>query len=295
MLGALNPRFLEGELCVPPAAKIVEDQRDRRKKAKLRALFVQGCRPGADKIIRCSPELMRGRTEERLRALGLYRPTDRLTLEAYAMARNIASEAGQGSGAEKLAIGEVLLNRARRGKGVTSLTLKDGSFFARQRGSNPPVSSVRDPNWEDIVAAELVLTGRSGNISRGATHYFSPRAMDFLFRREQVRRDRFGLYDSWSRSLVWVGYVPGVDLERQFFMREGSPGEIAEKRPIGLSALKEPTPASVLSPPECSFLFGGVTRLLFAAGGLAAFAGAAYWIASRLASGPASLPWRIGR
>ena len=257
-------------ICIPTAASFVEAEKARREVLGLGSLKT-GCTPDASGVIQCPPERMRAATEARLRSLGLYGTGERLTMATYAMARNIHSEAGnRATGAEKLAIGETLVTRARL-KGVTQLKLMTRSGkFAKQKGCNPCVSSARDPAWEDIVAAELVLSGRSGGISMGATHYFAPGAQDALFRSGRVSKNRFQVYDLWTSGsdlITWVGYVPGVDFERQMFFRK-MPGtaagraEHARMRPIGRSALTSTMPESIFQAPECRFTERGGKVLL---------------------------------
>lgn len=261
-------------ICIPKAAGDVDLERARRSARNIGSLKT-GCTPDSTGVIQCSPESMRATTEAKLRSLGLYGPREKLSMAVYAMARNIHSEAGnRATGAEKLAIGETLVTRARQ-KGVTQLKLmtRNGKF-AKQRGCNPCVSSARDPAWEDIYAAELILSGRSGNISQGATHYFSPRAMDNIKRQRAAQgrsfRDRFELYDEWTSGgdlLTWVGYIPGVDFERQMFFRKmpktpAGRAEHARVRPIGRKALTSRMPLSIFRAPECRFTERGGNVLL---------------------------------
>ena len=247
-------------LCVPRAASVVASQRAARTARGIKN-FKTGCTPNASGLITCDPDSMRATTEAKLHSLGLYAPSKRLTMAVYAMARNIGSEAGDNAtAAEKLAIGETLVTRAAI-KGVSQFKLmtRDG-HFARQKGRNPAVSSARDPQWEDIVAAELVLSGRSGDVSRGATHYFAPKAQDSLFASGRVSNNRTMIYDSWTSGgdlLTWVGYTPGIDKERQFFFKPlpktaAGRAEHDRMRSIGRQALVRATPASILSAPSCS-------------------------------------------
>lgn len=252
---------------------MVASQKTIRKSQGIKTLET-GCDPNSSGLISCSPESMRALTEKKLHELGLYPRSKRLTMAVYAMARNIASEAGvSATPAEKLAIGEVLVTRSIVA-GVSQLKLmtRDG-HFARQRGRNPAVSSAQDPNWEDIVAAEMVLTGKSGDVSRGATHYFDPKTQDSLFASGRVSNDRTAIYDSWSSGgdlLTWVGYTPGIDKERQFFFaplpktRAGR-AENLRMRAIGRQALLSPTPSSILAATDCS---ARERRLAASAGGI---------------------------
>jgi hypothetical protein len=212
---------------------------------------------------------MRATTEANLRASGLYPPGKRLDLQTYIMARNIGSEAGsRATGAEKLVMGEALINRAReKGKTFAQIALFNGTRFGAQLGTNPAVATARDPFFEDIVAAELVMSGASGNLGKGATHYFSPNTMDAMKRSGKITRDRFDLYDEWTSGrdlMTWVGYVPGIDINRQFLLRRmpktaAGRAESARMKPLGRQALSRPTPKSIFDAPICrdSFLLAG--------------------------------------
>lgn len=196
-------------VCVPAAAAQVEAARALRKSRNMGSVK-SGCtcsaiRPrGAGKpekcFVPCAPERMRATTEANLRASGLYPPGKSLGMQTYIMARNIGSEAGsRATAAEKLVMGEALISRARAsGLTFAQIAMFNGSRFGAQLGRNPAVATARDPFWEDIVAAELVLSGRSGNLGRGATHYFSPAAMDAIKKRRGRGRDCFELYDEWT-------------------------------------------------------------------------------------------------
>lgn len=196
---------------------------------------------------------MARRVSNQLQSVGLLPLGQELPLETYAVARNVASEAGTGTIAEKVAIAEAAYHRAREaGRPMLSFMLKDGKYFGRQRGRNPAVATSRDPKWEDIAIASLVAQGKTDNFARGATHYFSPRAMDALHRKGRVDVDRWGLYERWTKSygLAWVGPIPGINPHRQFLMRE-----VPQESPLwqqqyeaGLRALQEPPPGE---PPLC--------------------------------------------
>lgn len=254
MLSAMESAVFSGPLCVPAGARTVE-------LAKARGIgqIRSGCRADSSGVVPCDPETMRADAERKLHQLGLFPHAKRLTMNVYAMARNIHSEGGRGSGAEKLVLGEALVNRARQ-KGTSLLGLMSRSGrFARQKGCNPCVSSSQDPSWDDIVAAMLVLAGQSAGISRGATHYFSPRAQDSLFKSGRIRLSARQVYDSWTSGgdlLTWVGHIPGIDTHRQMFFRK-EPKTLAGRarstsmRKAGSAALGMPTPAGILYAPQC--------------------------------------------
>jgi hypothetical protein len=216
----------------------------------------------------CSPEKMRATTERKLRELGLYPAGKSLTMPTYIMARNIQSEAGSGTGAEKLAMGEALIARARvSGKSFAEIAMWRGQYFGAQYGKNPAVATRKDPRWEDIVAAELVLAGETKDFTRGATHYFSPRGMDYGFSKGTLSKNARMTYDRWvdDFGLVWVGHVPGIDTRSQMLFREGQP--TAAQRAAGVAALRSETPRDIYRAPTC------VDRPFLASGGGVALAG----------------------
>lgn len=231
-----------------------------RSGCKCSSLRSRGPGKPAKCFVPCSPEQMRATTEGNLHASGLYPPHKRLDMQTYIMARNIGSEAGsRATGAEKLVMGEALIHRARQsGKTFAQIALYNGTRFAAQLGRNPAVATARDPFWEDIVAAELVMSGASGDLGRGATHYFAPNGMDALKRRGGSR-DRFELYDEWTSGrdlLTWVGYIPGIDINRQFLLKKmpksaAGRAESARMRPLGRQALARPTPHHIIDAPVC--------------------------------------------
>lgn len=280
---AMIQRPVPSKACIPAAAGEVEQARALRKSRNMGAVR-SGCgctsfrsrSAGKPKkcFVPCAPEKMRATTEANLHASGLYPPGKRLDLQTYIMARNIGSEAGSSAtGAEKLVMGEALIHRARQdGKTFAQIALFNGTRFGAQLGKNPAVATARDPFFEDIVAAELVMSGASGNLGRGATHYFSPNGMDFMKRTGKGTRDRFDLYDEWTSGgdlLTWVGYVPGINIDRQFLLRKmpktaAGRAESARMKPLGRQALANPTPASVFDAQVCSrFMIEG-SRIGFA-------------------------------
>jgi len=222
---------------------------------------------------------MRATTEANLRRLGLYPSGKELSMDTYIMARNIATEvSGDGPGAELLAIGEVLINRAQlKGISFEKIGMWNSQYFAAQVGRNPAVATAKNPQWEDIVAAELVMAGESRGFTNGATAYFAPRAQD------KDPKGRFGTYDRWTGwGWAWVGYVPGIDFESQMFFRElNLPAEqrfFDEMFSLGKQALMaKTTPRAVMMPVACAMPMDK-TPIWLAAGVLALGAGAYYFL-----------------
>jgi hypothetical protein len=293
----------EASFCVPQAAQGVEAARAFAKSRSIGAIR-SGCaatasRPDSPaKYVPCNPEVMRKRTEERLHALELFPRSKGLSMATYIMARNIASEVDSGApGVEHLVIGEALLNRAQTsGDPITKIAMWNGRYFAQQSGSNPAVATARDPNWEDIVAAEYVMAGMSGGVSRGATHYFGPRAQDRMHKlwlacqkgdkaacerigNRRYTKDAAEVIRRWSKWGRWVGHVPGIDIRSQMFFRDDRPSD-AQTLAAALTAVRESSPAAVMKPPQCAEVPGvpASIALVLGLGALAAGAlGLLYW------------------
>jgi hypothetical protein len=220
VLVALSNPSLGGDsaYCVPRWAQTIEAAKARG----LKKFRVPGCSYNDElEVVPCSPEAMRKSVERQLHESGLYPPWKPLRADVYGVARNVRSEAGSGSPSEKVAMAEAALNRASyAGWPLSRVIMKNGTRYGRQRGTNPPVSTRQDPYWDDLVVAELVLTGQTRNFARGATHYWSPNAIDSMHRQGRHRDDRWSLYDRWSGDwgMAWVGPLPGVNHNKQFLM-----------------------------------------------------------------------------
>jgi hypothetical protein len=106
--------------------------------------------------------------------------------EVEALARVIASEAGGGTRAEKLAIGWTERNRALAlGRSLYAI------FFPwrEQKGANPPASSAR-PATDDTrsVAREVLSAPQAQDPTQGATAFFEPKLQDILFKAGALAR-----------------------------------------------------------------------------------------------------------
>ena len=168
-------------------------------------------------------------------------------------ARLIASEHASATFTEGACIVDTEVNRAeRRGKSLyRSLTHAD--TFGKQ-GRKRPASTRRDPQYRHLLAARAVLSGKARGISRGATRFFDPVAMEAMHRKyrrwveggKQGKRpavvscDALTLLEAWSfdlgrgpsgnrcppdrskrgrHTLAWVGPIPGVNALRLFLMK----------------------------------------------------------------------------
>lgn len=212
--------------CIPAWIYTIQAERVRAKVAGVqdKALgYHSDCQVGSSSVISCEPEVMRARTETRIKSLGLYPRDRRLTLDAYTIARNIKSEAGNDSIAEKVLIAQAAITRSRvEGKSISHsrLTMRNGRNYAKQSGTNPAVATSHDPTWEEIVIAEMALHGTFGDFGRGGTLYFSPNDMG-------GKSKVLEIYERWTHNwgntktgLAWVGPLPGVNPRHQFLLRK---------------------------------------------------------------------------
>ena len=179
-----------------------------------KTLLRSGCRPDADGNIQCAPETMRADAERQLQASRHWPPGKPLDLATYTLARYMQSEVGGGTAEERVAVGEAAVNRARlRRQDVTALLLYTqpnrlyGQINVPGKGNvnRRWASTSRDPSVLTTLLADLVLSGASENVSRGADdqdgleykRYF-PVPMDRI-----LSEARSGKY--------WVGPIAGVD------------------------------------------------------------------------------------
>lgn len=172
-----------------------------------------GCRPDEVGEIRCAPETMRASAERQLRASGFWPPTKPLDLATYTLARYMHSEVGDGTVEERVAVGEVGVNQAkRRGQDVNGLLLFTqpshlyGEINVAGGGSTGRFAATsRDPSVLTTLLADLIQSGLDENINLGADDQdglefqrFFPVPMNRILSEAQSGR-------------YWVGPIPGVD------------------------------------------------------------------------------------
>lgn len=187
-----------------------------------------GCTVNSSGNAPCSPESMRANAEAQGRAQGWW-PDKHMSLEVYTLARYMTSEVGSGSVEERVAVGEAAVNRVKRWKlgSINNLLLFRQPAGHPNRGYYGPIHGVgtgtstapygrwaatsRDPTNVNLLLADLILSGRSGNFNDGADdqvgiEYFeSPRAY--------VQRKANG-------GSYWIGPLPGVDHWRTFLVKD---------------------------------------------------------------------------
>ena len=97
-----------------------------------------------------------------------------VSLNEYALARNIQSERGSGSVEEWVVIGEVARNEAQRRKISVSQLLLLNKYRIKAFGTLDHgrwASTKQDPTVGQILVAKFILAGRTGNFAQGATSY----------------------------------------------------------------------------------------------------------------------------
>jgi hypothetical protein len=287
-----------GVPCIPSWYHQILAERGRAKAAGVldKGLgYAAGCQVNAEGYIDCEPETMRSRTEARIKALGLRPASWRLPLDTYSIARNVRSEAGTGAAniPIKVVYAESALIRANTDKGsISALTMRNGTRYGKQRGSNPSVATSKDPTWDDIVIAELAIAGKFGNFSRGTTHYFSPRIMD-AWHAKGKGKNAAQTFETWSHGWsstrdgwIWVGELPGIDHREHFLMKKVplKGEEWAKWYPIGKRALTQKSTTANAKPCESVFEYGpqqwSGLKVFATISAAAMFGGAAVWIAS---------------
>lgn len=205
-------------------------------------VVASGCAVNAAGNVACSPASMRAKAEAQGRSQGWW-PEKVLTLDVYTLARYMTSEVGSGSVEERVAVGEAAVNRARRWKmGITDLLLNRQPVGHPNRGYYGPIHGVgtgtstapygrwaatsRDPTNVNLLLADLILSGQSGNFSDGADdqvgiEYFENPAAYVN------RKANDGSY--------WVGPLPGVDHWHTFLVRDYGYNKLT---PIGAALLQ---------------------------------------------------------
>jgi len=191
-----------------------------------------GCGVGADGNIQCSPESMRKSAEAQLQAKGLFQ--DGLSLETYTLSRYMQSEVGSGTVEARVAVGEAAVNRAkleRLGQGIVSLLLYRqpsklyGAINVEGVKTGRWASTSADPTVLNLILADLVLSGESGNFNQGADD------QDGLEYQRYFPVPMNRILSEARNGKYWVGPLPGIDHwhTAQFRTYGYSPNSIAGK------------------------------------------------------------------
>ena len=174
-----------------------------------------GCRPDASGEIRCAPETMRASAEKQLQASSFWPRGKPLDLATYTLGRYMHSEVGSGTVEERVAVGEVAVNRAKLEKlaqGVVSLLLLRqptklyGEINVAGGGSTGRFAATsRDPSILSMLLADLVISGKSENINLGADDQDGLEFKRFF----PIPMNR--ILSEANSGRYWVGPIPGVD------------------------------------------------------------------------------------
>ena len=149
-----------------------------------------------------------------------------VSLEAYTLARYMQSEVGSGTIEERVAVGEAAVNRAKLAKtDILARLLYRQPVGHPNRGWYGPIhgpggvgtspyqrwaATSRDPSPQTLALAALVMSGKSGNFSKGADDQNGPQY--FPDPTVSVRSKANG-------GNYWVGPLPGVNHMHTFLYR----------------------------------------------------------------------------
>ena len=174
-----------------------------------------GCSPDANGNINCAPEVMRAGAEKQLTASSYWPVGRSLDLATYTLARYMQSEVGGGTVEERVAVGEAAVNQAkRRETDVVGLLLHAqpnrlyGQINVPGKGNinRRWAATSQDPSVLTTLLADLVISGKSENISRGADDQDGLEFKKYF----PVPMNRI-LNEAKNSGRYWVGPVPGVD------------------------------------------------------------------------------------
>lgn len=146
-----------------------------------------------------------------------------VSLDVYALARCIASEAGGLPALAKTAVAWAVVNEARARKTTASRLLlgREGKFAAQNVGGRY-ASTARPPTASDLQIAADVLSGRVLDPTNGARRWDSPRAQRALLARGTPGYTKGPEEVAANRRAEGFGpvYLSGTDREQLRFWRK---------------------------------------------------------------------------
>lgn len=175
----------------------------------------------------CSPESLRAKAEKRASEL-LGRPI-KVTNDAYALARYIASERGSGTPETKLLLAQLAIRQAQgREQSVYKLLACTNKWGACVYGPINVVvqewdpetgvvgekytapfgrwaATTKDPHLDDLLIAQFALAGGAPGFARGADDQDSPKIVG-----------QRKILDKAAKHVYWVGQIPGVEAHEVF-------------------------------------------------------------------------------
>lgn len=191
-----------------------------------------GCYVQANGNVSCAPEQLRAQAEKYLQSFPIW-GSKRLSIEAYTLGRYMASEVGDGTPEERVAVGEAAVNRARYLKlprGVLDLLLYRQSlghpnygFYGPIHGIGTGVSTApygrwaatsQDPTVADLIMADMIMNGDTDDFSNGADD------QDGLEYTAAFPDPAAKVRVQAARGSYWVGPLPGVDHWHTFLWRQ---------------------------------------------------------------------------
>lgn len=114
-------------------------------------------------------------------------PLDALN-DRHLLAKTIYGEAAEQPFKGKLAVGQVIMNRVntpgKYGQDIRSVVTKPNAFSIWNNLGNPwthktLISQEDDPAYaEALKAADMILSGKAPDLTKGATHYYNPKKAD---------------------------------------------------------------------------------------------------------------------
>jgi hypothetical protein len=135
--------------------------------------------------------------------------------DVEALARVITSEIGNGSIAERVAVGWIARNLAREQRGSASVARLVCSPCGESSGNARPFSTRLPATAQNRELAAMILASpQSEDPTQGATHCFEPGLQDRLHAsgRPENRLDARGVRYCWLRGLDYYGTIGRWDL-----------------------------------------------------------------------------------
>lgn len=200
-----------------------------------------------DGNVTCTPETMRAQTEKQLRTWNYWSSWRTLPLATYTLARYIASELGSGTAEERAAIGVAAVNQAKLRKlpDVNGLLLYPQAAGNPHRGFYGPIhgpegittapygrwaATSLDPTIVDVLIANFVLDGGTGDFAKGADDQVGPEAWTTDVARQSPLANG-------SRRNYWIGPTPGIDHWRTFLYTHRP--DIDPTQPVGRALIAQ--------------------------------------------------------
>jgi hypothetical protein len=241
------------EWCIPWwHGQLAKWQQDKRPVTECEALTSATAQFPLAQFVTCPPEQLRAAAEKSMQVMGVWRTGTKLAMDVYSVARNIASECGDGTPEEMVVTAECVLNESQLRKiSPTQLLLTNKlklPFYGGVEGHERWASTTTDPTVGHLLIALFVMSGKTEGFARGGTRYVHPDDVKddprlFMWLGQQFASGKWG----------WTGHYPGVNIRKLFVMRplkETSVEQINENQK-GLADLRgsiNPPPPTEICP-----------------------------------------------